>query len=159
MAVYTAPVQSLIDELGRLPGVGPKTAERYAFWLLRQSPDRLQQFGSSIEHLRDQIAACARCHTFDDNNPCRYCRDSSRDQHTVCIVADTPDLLKGFNALADAAMRDTAARLESEAPAGRARTASAVAISSPSAWNSVEAVTRTSGRRMSSSHQIGRAHV
>lgn len=93
MATYPPAIERLLAELIRLPGVGPKTAERYAFWLLRQSGDRLRQFGVSIEHLRDSIASCSRCHTFDDNNPCRYCRDSSRDQHTVCIVADTPDLL------------------------------------------------------------------
>lgn len=93
MATYPPAIERLLSELTRLPGVGPKTAERYAFWLLRQSPDRLRQFGLSIEHLRDQIVACSRCHTFDDNNPCRYCRDSSRDQKIICVVADTPDLL------------------------------------------------------------------
>lgn len=93
MATYPPAIERLLSELTRLPGVGPKTAERYAFWLLRQTPDRLRQFGVSIEHLRDQIASCSRCHTFDDNNPCRYCRDKGRDQKTICVVADTPDLL------------------------------------------------------------------
>ena len=93
MATYPPAIERLLAELTRLPGVGPKTAERYAFWLLRQSADRLRQFGLSIEHLRENITSCSRCHTFDDNNPCRYCRETARDQKTICVVADTPDLL------------------------------------------------------------------
>ena len=76
-----------------LPGVGPKTAERYVFSLLRQSPQRLHEIGQAVDHLRDRIIICARCHMFDEQSPCRYCRDSSRDQRTLCVVTDSPDVI------------------------------------------------------------------
>lgn len=93
MAQYPPAIERLLQELTRLPGVGPKTAERYVFSLLRQSSDRLRSFGEAIEHLRDTITACGVCHNFDDRSPCRYCRDTHRDRKQVCVVADAPDVL------------------------------------------------------------------
>ncbi|MBI3573226.1 MAG: recombination protein RecR [Candidatus Kerfeldbacteria bacterium] len=93
MATYPPAIERLLAELTRLPGVGPKTAERYVFSLLRQSPERLKNFGYAIEHLRESIVACQRCHNFDDHSPCRYCADKHRDQSVVCVVADAPDVL------------------------------------------------------------------
>ncbi len=93
MPTYPAAIDRLLRELTRLPGVGPKTAERYVFSLLRQSPERLEQFAYAIGHLREKIVTCQRCHTFDEASPCRYCRDMARDQHVLCVVADAPDVL------------------------------------------------------------------
>lgn len=93
MGMYPAAVQRLLDELALLPGVGPKTAERYVFYLLRQSPQRLKSFAAAVTHLRDTIVRCQRCHNYDEQNPCRYCQDSKRDQHTICVVADAPDVV------------------------------------------------------------------
>lgn len=93
MAQYPPAIDRLLQELMHLPGVGPKTAERYVFSLLRQSPERLRHFGAAVEHLRDNIVVCSRCHNFDEQNPCRYCADRQRDQQTVCVVADAPDVL------------------------------------------------------------------
>src|SRR5262245_4329992 len=76
-----------------LPGVGPKTAERYAFSLMRQPADRLQRFALALSELRKHIVTCARCHNFDEQSPCRYCRDKQRDQTTICVVADAPDVI------------------------------------------------------------------
>jgi recombination protein RecR len=93
MATYPPAIARLLDALTSLPGVGPKTAERYVFSLLRQSPARLHELAESVEHLRDRIVICSRCHTFDEQNPCRYCADTKRDQSTICVVTDSPDVL------------------------------------------------------------------
>lgn len=93
MASYPPSIARLLDELEHLPGVGPKTAERYLFSLLRQPPERLRSFSDAILHLRDRIVPCGRCGNFDEQDPCRYCSDKSRDQRTVCVVADAPDVL------------------------------------------------------------------
>lgn len=93
MATYPPAIARLLDALTTLPGVGPKTAERYVFSLLRQSPARLHELAQSVEHLRDRIVICSRCHTFDEQNPCRYCADTKRDQTTICVVTDSPDVL------------------------------------------------------------------
>lgn len=93
MATYPPAIARLLDALTSLPGVGPKTAERYVFSLLRQSPQRLHEFAESVEHLRDRIVICSRCHTFDEQNPCRYCADPKRDATTICVVTDSPDVI------------------------------------------------------------------
>lgn len=93
MATYPPAIARLLDALTHLPGVGPKTAERYVFSLLRQSPQRLHELAESVEHLRDRILLCSRCHTFDEQNPCRYCADKNRDQTTICVVTDSPDVI------------------------------------------------------------------
>ncbi|MEK7537855.1 MAG: recombination mediator RecR [Patescibacteria group bacterium] len=93
MATYPPAIARLLDALTTLPGVGPKTAERYVFSLLRQSPQRLHELSQAVEHLRDRIVLCSRCHTFDEQNPCRYCADKNRDQSIICVVTDSPDVL------------------------------------------------------------------
>lgn len=93
MATYPPAIARLLDALTTLPGVGPKTAERYVFSLLRQSPQRLHELSEAVEHLRDRIVLCTRCHTFDEQNPCRYCADQHRDSTTICVVTDSPDVL------------------------------------------------------------------
>lgn len=93
MASYPPSIARVLEALTRLPGVGPKTAERYVFWLLRQPGSRLQELSHSIAHLRDRVVLCERCHNVDEQSPCRFCADSSRNQHQVCVVTDAPDLL------------------------------------------------------------------
>ena len=93
MATYPPAIARLLEALTALPGVGPKTAERYVFSLLRQSPQRLHELSQSVEHLRDKIVACSRCHNFDEQNPCRFCTDTKRDQTAVCVVSDSPDVI------------------------------------------------------------------
>ncbi len=93
MPQYPPAIDRLLKALTSLPGVGPKTAERYVFSLLRQSPQRLHELAESVEHLRDSIVACQRCHNFDQQSPCQYCQDSKRDQHTICVVTDAPDVI------------------------------------------------------------------
>ncbi|MBI2984357.1 MAG: recombination protein RecR [Candidatus Kerfeldbacteria bacterium] len=93
MASYPPAIERLLDELTRLPGVGPKTAERYLFALLRQPSAGLKAFGQAVANLHETILNCQRCHNFDTQSPCRYCRDRQRDQQVLCVVADAPDVL------------------------------------------------------------------
>lgn len=93
MPSYPPAIDRLLQALTTLPGVGPKTAERYVFSLLRQSPQRLHELAQSVEHLRDEIVSCKRCHNFDQQSPCRYCADTKREQHQICVVTDAPDVI------------------------------------------------------------------
>jgi len=93
MATYPPAIARLLDELTRLPGVGPKTAERYVFSLLRQSPQRLKDLADAITQLRSRVVTCDTCHVFDEQSPCRFCRDEQRDKTTICVVAEAPDVL------------------------------------------------------------------
>jgi recombination protein RecR len=86
-------VQDLIDELSRLPGIGPKSAERLAFYLLRSDPARREKLGTSISLLREGIVACERCCNLAEATPCELCSDPSRDQETLLVVEEPLDLV------------------------------------------------------------------
>jgi len=86
-------IQSLITELQKLPTVGPKTAERYAFYLLKQPAEQLQKFAQTIAELKEKITICKNCLAIAEKNPCQICTDSNRDKTTLCLVADSRDIL------------------------------------------------------------------
>jgi len=90
---YPKPIQNLIDELTKLPSVGPKTAERYVFYLLRQSPNELQKMAQAIAELKEKTLVCSACGAVADRNPCRICADSKRKSEILCIVSNTRDQL------------------------------------------------------------------
>ena len=90
---YPQPIQNLIDELTKLPSVGPKTAERYVFYLLRQSPNELQKMAQVIAELKEKTLICSSCGAVVDQNPCQICSDQNRQAHTLCVVANTRDQL------------------------------------------------------------------
>ena len=79
MAVYTAPVQSLIDELGRLPGVGPKSAQRIAFHLLKIPADDVARLAVAITEAKARVRFCSRCFNFAESEFCPICLDDRRD--------------------------------------------------------------------------------
>ncbi|MDP2944299.1 MAG: recombination mediator RecR [bacterium] len=89
---YPAALQALIDRLADLPSVGPKTAERYAFYLLKQDPEKLKSFGAAIAELQNKITVCRECLSICENNPCPICADVSRRQDILCLVANIQDL-------------------------------------------------------------------
>lgn len=93
MAVYTAPVQALIDELGRLPGVGPKSAQRIAFHLLRVPTDDVARLASAITEAKARVRFCARCFNFADNELCPICLDDRRDSSVLCVVEESRDVV------------------------------------------------------------------
>ena len=90
---YPSAIQNLIDHFILLPSVGPKTAERYALFLLKQSSEDLQKLAQAIAELKEKILVCRECLAISENNPCEICRDSKRDQDLLCVVANTRDML------------------------------------------------------------------
>ncbi len=92
MSPYPPSVKNLIDQFSRLPGIGPKTAERLVFFLLRQSKDNLAGFGLALEHIKDKVKVCWQCHNFSESDPCQICGDNRRNRKTICVVAKPQDL-------------------------------------------------------------------
>ncbi|MFL6272227.1 MAG: recombination mediator RecR [Actinomycetes bacterium] len=91
--MYAAPVQDLIDELGRLPGVGPKSAQRIAFHLLKvDKPDALR-LAQAITEVKDRVAFCTRCFNVSESEECGVCRDPGRDSRMLCVVEEPRDLV------------------------------------------------------------------
>jgi recombination protein RecR len=91
--VYAAPVQDLIDELGRLPGVGPKSAQRIAFHLLKiDKPDALR-LAQAITEVKDRVAFCQRCFNVSESDECGLCRDPGRDPRSLCVVEEPRDVV------------------------------------------------------------------
>jgi recombination protein RecR len=90
---YPASIQNLIEHFSRLPSVGPKTAERYVFYLLNQHPEMLQQFAQAIAELKEKTTVCRICLAIAETNPCSICSDQKRNHSTICLVAETRDML------------------------------------------------------------------
>ena len=93
MAVYTQPVQALIDELGRLPGIGPKSAQRIAFHLLKLPADDVNRLAMSISDAKARVRFCVRCWNFADGDLCPICLDDRRDTTTLCVVEESRDIV------------------------------------------------------------------
>jgi recombination protein RecR len=93
MAVYTQPVQALIDELGRLPGIGPRSAQRIAFHLLKLPTDDVERLAMSISDAKARVRFCTRCWNFADGELCPICLDDRRDPTTLCVVEESRDIV------------------------------------------------------------------
>jgi len=93
MAQFPASIKDLIDQFTKLPGIGPKTAERLVFHLLKQPKENLVKFGLTLEHLKDKIIICKQCQNFSETNPCLICSDKKRNNKVICVVATPQDLL------------------------------------------------------------------
>jgi recombination protein RecR len=93
MAVYAAPVQALIDELGRLPGIGPKSAQRIAFYLLKVSKDDALRLARAIGEVKDRIGFCRRCFNIAEGDECAICTDARRDTASLCVVEEPRDIV------------------------------------------------------------------
>jgi len=91
--LYEGPVQDLIDELGRLPGIGPKSAQRIAFHLLKVDPVDAKRLARVIEDARDKVSWCRRCYNIAEGETCKYCRDDRRDGSIVCVVEEPRDIV------------------------------------------------------------------
>jgi recombination protein RecR len=90
---YPAPVARLIDELRKLPGVGPKSAQRITFYLLRGSRDDTTRLSEAVGTLLDDIRTCASCHAITDREECAICSDPNRSPQIICVVEEPHDLL------------------------------------------------------------------
>jgi recombination protein RecR len=89
--VYEGPIQELIDELSRLPGVGPKSAQRLAFWLVKAPPEDAKRLAQVIVQAKERISFCRECGNVADGDLCRICRDPGRDVTTLCVVEEPKD--------------------------------------------------------------------
>lgn len=90
---YPKAIQNLIEKLSALPSVGPKTAERYAFHLLRQSDNNLNALAEAIKELKAKTALCASCQAITESSPCAICSSTERSNDILCLVENTQDLL------------------------------------------------------------------
>lgn len=86
-------IQNLIDELNKLPGVGPKSAERLVFYLLKRSDEEVKRLGEAVLVLKKGISLCPSCYQFSTNGTCMICADQSRDHTQICVVETIPDLM------------------------------------------------------------------
>ncbi|HEV8650463.1 MAG TPA: recombination mediator RecR [Actinomycetes bacterium] len=91
--MYEGPVQDLIDELGRLPGVGPKSAQRIAFHLLKVEPADAERLARAIHEVKAKVHFCRVCFNVAAGDLCRICRDTRRDPTLVCVVEEPRDLV------------------------------------------------------------------
>jgi recombination protein RecR len=93
LAYYPDPVARLIEALQRLPGIGPKTAQRLTFFLLKRPVEEVRELSESLLAVKDQIVYCRLCFNITDEDPCRICADPSRDSRLLCVVEEPNDLL------------------------------------------------------------------
>jgi recombination protein RecR len=91
--MFEGPVQRLIDELGRLPGIGGKSAQRLAFHLLSVEEVDAQRLATAIVDMRDQVANCGRCYNVAASDLCSICRDERRDKSMICVVERPQDIV------------------------------------------------------------------
>lgn len=91
--MYEGAVQELIDELGRLPGVGPKSAQRIAFHLLAQDPEDVQRLVTALTEVKARVRFCVTCGNVAEEEQCRICRDPRRDASLVCVVEESKDVV------------------------------------------------------------------
>lgn len=90
--MFEGPLQDVIDEFSRLPGIGPKSAQRIALHLLDEDPEDLQRFQAALGRLQDGVTFCRICHNISQEEVCRVCADSSRDKSLVCVVEESKDI-------------------------------------------------------------------
>ena len=89
--MYEGPIQDLIDELARLPGVGPKSAQRLAFWLVKAPADDARRLAQAIVQAKERIFFCRECGNVAEGDMCRVCKDESRDRTLLCVVEEPKD--------------------------------------------------------------------
>ncbi len=90
---YPEAINRLINKLSELPSVGPKTAERYVFYLLKKDQASLDELSAAIKELKEKTFTCSSCQVISGTNPCPICSNSNRDQEVLCLVENTQDLI------------------------------------------------------------------
>jgi recombination protein RecR len=91
--VYEGVVQDLIDELGRLPGVGPKSAQRIAFHILQSDPVDVRRLANALNEVKEKVRFCAVCGNVSESERCRVCLDQRRDPSVICVVEEPKDVV------------------------------------------------------------------
>ena len=85
-------LNNLIDELCRLPGIGEKTAQRLAFFILRSPAARVERLAQAVAEIKEKILFCSQCSSITESDPCPLCTDASRDRSVICVVEDPSDV-------------------------------------------------------------------
>ena len=93
MSIYAGPVQDLIDELGRLPGVGPKSAQRIAFHLLKLPSQDALRLANAIAVVKERVSFCQTCFNIAEGEACTMCTDERRDASVICVVEEPRDIV------------------------------------------------------------------
>jgi recombination protein RecR len=91
--VYEGAIQDLIDELGRLPGVGPKSAQRIAFHILSADPADVTRLANSLRKVKELVRFCTTCFNVAESDQCRVCRDTRRSPEVLCVVEEPKDVV------------------------------------------------------------------
>lgn len=91
--MYTGPLQALVDELGRLPGIGPKSAQRIAFHLLKVTAEDAARLADAIVAVKERITFCPRCFNVAEGGLCTICTDPRREGSVICVVEDPRDIV------------------------------------------------------------------
>jgi recombination protein RecR len=89
--VFEGPIQDLIDELSRLPGIGPKSAQRLAFYMVKAPAEDARRLAEAIVAAKDKVRFCRQCYCVSEGDLCRICRDPSRDPSVICVVEESKD--------------------------------------------------------------------
>ena len=91
--MYAAPsIQKLLDELERLPGIGPKSAQRIAYWILNTDKATALRLSEAIAEVKDQVHFCRQCFNYAEDDLCEICRSSRRDASIICVVSEPRDI-------------------------------------------------------------------
>lgn len=93
MSIVPKSIEKLIDEFSKLPGIGPKTAARLTFHLLRSALEDVQDLGKAIYHLKRDLKNCSVCFNITEKDPCPICQDPKRDKKIICVVQSPLDIL------------------------------------------------------------------
>jgi len=91
--LYAPPIARLIEELTKLPGIGPKSAQRLAFWLLKAPDDDARQLAQAIVDAKQKVTYCSVCYNLTDDDPCAICQAPQRDRSIICVVEDPRDVV------------------------------------------------------------------
>ena len=89
----TEPIGKLIEEFNKLPGIGPKSAQRLTYYLLQAPPEEAEALANAIRDIKERISLCSVCFNITDSNPCAICRDKERDHSKICVVEEAIDIL------------------------------------------------------------------
>lgn len=93
MAVTVKPITRVVDELARLPGIGPKTAQRLTYFLLRAPAEQAQSLADAITDLKQNVVLCSQCFNITDQTPCEICSNPARDGSRICVVEEPLDVV------------------------------------------------------------------
>src|SRR2546421_10851122 len=96
--MYEGAIQDLIDELGRLPGVGPKSAQRIAFHILSADPADVKRLAGALQRVKELVRFCVTCYNVAESDQCRICRDTRRTGEVLCVVEEPKDVVAGEGA-------------------------------------------------------------